>query len=164
VTAKSGVPQNRDELNEALGNYFSVKRRLAAVKSRLEERIKKLKEQYAPRIKPLADDEKALHDAIQTHCEGHRAEYTADGIKSEMLPNGTIGWRLGNWTHRIATSEDGVIAELERLGLVDRYVVRRPTLNIELLIRDRDELPKIEGLEIFREERFYIAPPKAKKA
>jgi phage host-nuclease inhibitor protein Gam len=161
VTAKKGVPQTLEEINAALGEYFSFKRRLKALKSRLDDRIKKIRDQYGIKMKPLKSNEEALAEAIQTSCEARRAELTSGGAKSHKFPHGTVGWRLGNWAHSITTSEAEVIDQLEKMGLDDDYVVVKKELNAERLIQDREKIAdEVEGLSFTQEERFYINPPK----
>ena len=165
VTARKGVPQTRDELNSALGSYFSIKGQLKSLKTRLDARLKKIKDQYAAKMKPLEAEVNGLREGITTFCEAHRMELTADGIKSEKFPHGIVGWRHGNWAHVVTTSDDEVIAELEKMGLGDEYVVTKKELNAQRLIQDRESLgERVPGLKFKREERFYIERPKAKKA
>lgn len=163
VTAKKGVPQTPEELNSALGAYFSAKRKLKGLKSRLDERIKKVKDQYGLKMKSISAEVEELKQNITSYSESHRAELTADGTKHAKFSHGTVRWQLGNWTHIVSTSDNDVIAELERTGRGE-YVIIDKRLDAQALIRDRDQLGDVEGLSFKREERFYIDPPKGKKA
>jgi len=162
---KKEVPQNPEELNEALGKYFSAKRKLKGLKTRLGARLQKIKDQYGLKMKPVEEEIKMLSEGIQISSEAHRAEFTADGTKSRKFRNGTVGWRLGNWKHIISTSDEEIIAQLKEKGLYDKYVIVTEELDVQKLVRDRDALRgQIDGLSFDQEERFYIDPPKAKKA
>ena len=160
LPTKHHVPQTDEELNAALGAYFSLGGRLAVLKTRLDGRLKKIKDQYAAKAKPLEGEKNELAEGIQTASEARRTEFTADGTKSRQFAHGIVGWKLGNWKHLISTSDDEVIAALEKAGLGE-YIVVEKRLNVQRLIQDRAKL-NIAGLSFEQEERFYINPPKAK--
>lgn len=165
VLAKKGVPQTDDELNQALGLYFSAKRRWQNLKTRLDDRLKKVKDQYGLKMKPVKAEEDELANNIATYSEAHRAELTADGPKHRVFPNGIVGWRKGGWSHKITTSEAEVIAELKKKGLYDTYVIVTEKLDVQKLVRDRGKIGNtVAGFKILQVERFYIDPPKDKKS
>lgn len=165
MPAKQGIPQTDREINAALRKYFSAGRRVQTLKARLEERLSRIRGQYAPKIQAEEEVEKGLFDAVQTSSEARRAEFTADGVKSKKFPNGTVGWRLGKWRLILKVPEEEVIAALKHRGLDRDYVVQKEVLNAQELIRDRVKLTGFEDLLSFtQQERFYIDPPNNKAA
>jgi len=85
-------------------------------------------------------------------------------LKSLALPQGSLGWRLGNLTLKPQRgySWDDVLAKLKRRPRFAGYVRTTEEVNKAALLVDRETIPPGElqavGLRWMQEEKFFVDP------
>ncbi|MCA0175201.1 MAG: host-nuclease inhibitor Gam family protein [Proteobacteria bacterium] len=88
------VPADRDQASAAVRQLGDLQRAQAARLAQLDAAIAELQQAAAPTLTALGGQIEALHHAIQTWAEGHRAELTGNHkTKTVNLITGEISWR-----------------------------------------------------------------------
>lgn len=76
----------------ALLQMSDLNRAIELEKSACNELVDQIKEDCKQRIKPLADEMKALELSIKEFCDSRKDEFSA--VKTKRLVHGSVGYRL----------------------------------------------------------------------
>ena len=118
---------------------------------------------YAPQLNPLFRESQDTFDELHSLSDTHRAGLLKGDKKSSRRNTGTIGWRTVPRLILHVTEED-LIGRLKGASqTVYRRLVRR-TIKHELnrdaflTLANKDIVAGLEGVEISREDDFYVHP------
>ena len=131
-----------------------AERLAAALRAALEEKVTRLREEYAARIGQHEGLAAALRADLETWAE-HHPEAFPPNRRSLDLAHGRIGWREVV-SVRLLRSADFVIAALEAADLDAVTVVKRD--NKDVLAAYDDETLGELGARRKRVDRFYADP------
>lgn len=152
------VPTSRAGADAALGRIGELQRQLDAINGHLSEEVARQKARCAEAAAPIAEEIRELFEGLHVWAEGARAELLEDGRKSVAMSQGTIGWRLGMPTVKVARGQhDAVVATLGRLGLGD-LIRTRQELDKDAVLRDPDLVRDVPGLAVEQVEQFFAKP------
>ncbi|MEY2863568.1 MAG: hypothetical protein RLY58_1275 [Pseudomonadota bacterium] len=81
-----------DAVDLVLAQMADVERSIGLEQAACNEQVDQLKQASKDRIKPLADQMKALELSIKEFCDHHRNEFVQ--VKTRRLVYGSVGYRL----------------------------------------------------------------------
>ena len=158
TAAMAGVPADLEAANALVGEIGTLQRQIDRIDLDLSEAVAALKKQAGDDAKPLADQVKAKVAALMAFATANRETIIPAGRKSVALSQGTIGFRLGNPTVKIAKGQDeAVIATLERLGL-EKLLRRETAIDKEAILREPGTIQGLAGIGVAQVETFYVKP------
>lgn len=158
TAAMAGVPADLEAANALVGEIGTLQRQIDRIDLDLSEAVAALKKQAGDDAKPLADQVKAKVAALMAFATANRETIIPAGRKSVSLSQGTIGFRLGNPTVKIAKGQDeAVIATLERLGL-EKLLRRETAIDKEAILREPGTIQGLAGIGVAQVETFYVKP------
>jgi phage host-nuclease inhibitor protein Gam len=118
---------------------------------------------YAPRLNPLYRIVWDKFLEAQRIAEAHKDELMARGKRSSRRNTGTVGWRA-NTRLTLFVDEAEIVQRIKALGTAISRLLLRRRVSYELRVANikSEENAKvvagIEGLEVRREDIFYIDP------
>ncbi|WP_326538279.1 host-nuclease inhibitor Gam family protein [Pseudorhodoferax sp.] len=158
--AAAAVPQSKAEVAQAIRRLGDTNREFERVRTKMNDLIAAITEEFQAQLTPLADAMKAEQQGIQTWCEAHRVDLCGEADKlgkSANLVTGEVGWRVRPPSVRI-TNADGVIETLVRMNL-HPFVRTRAEVNKEAILADPDKVRGIAGITVVRGvEDFFVVP------
>lgn len=158
TAAMAGVPADLEAANTLLGEIGTLQRQIDRIDLDLSEAVAALKKKAGDDAKPLADQVKAKVAALMAFATANRETIIPAGRKSVALSQGTIGFRLGNPTVKVAKGQDdAVIATFERLGL-KKLLRHETTIDKEAILREPGTIQGLAGIGVAQVETFYVKP------
>jgi phage host-nuclease inhibitor protein Gam len=154
-----------ESLDATVAETVALKRSLAVVFAKLEEKKAKLDKDYAPGIGKLHALILERETAVQEYCEANRTSLFTER-KSRETNAAVIGFE---WTpYRVETSSrkikwGDVVKRLRRLKWGKAYVRQpEPKVDKESLLADREKLSPVQrlaaGISFEQDEQFFIRP------
>lgn len=160
-TAKKIVANiSKEEFEDALSAYAVAHAKESGITSKMDEKITKIREQYADQLSDLREELDKTYDVVQTYCvENEDTLFTKK--KSMETTHGVIGFRTG--TPKLKTLRGFTWASVLTLmkKVLPDYVRVKEEPNKELLLADREK-PEIKtvfdeiGVRVDQDETFYI--------
>lgn len=160
--------RNREQLEITLGQFAEVTLEHEGLKNEMEERIRKVREEYETKFAELDNESKALLKEMGAWADEHPEEFA--GKKSLDLVHGTIGYRTGmpRVTLPRGVKEDEVVAELEWLDECQQFIRVKHELDKDRIIAafaaDDDPAGYTQtaalseiGIKVAQTERFFAA-------
>jgi phage host-nuclease inhibitor protein Gam len=101
-------------------------------------------------------------ELLRGWAEANPAEF--HGLKSLETPQGSLGWRVGNFTLKTLAgfTWDRVLEKFQSLPKFAGYVRQKFEVNKQAVLVDREQIPPEElraaGLRVVQEELFFVEP------
>ena len=153
--AAAAVPQSKAEVAQAIRRLGDTNREFERVRTKMNDLIAAITEEFQAQLTPLADAMKA-----EQQGEAHRVDLCGEADKlgkTANLVTGEVGWRVRPPSVRV-TNAEGVIETLVRMNL-HPFVRTRAEVNKEAILADPDKVRGIAGITVVRGvEDFFVVP------
>ncbi|MGL6022847.1 MAG: host-nuclease inhibitor Gam family protein [Chitinophagaceae bacterium] len=148
-----GIDQAKYE--NALAEYATKSAQESKLLAEMEIKMTAIREQYAPKLKPLQENKVENFDIVQAYCEEHPELFVKK--KSYETAFGTLGFRTG--TPKLKTLKGftwGSVLELCKRAMPS-YIRTSEEVAKDLLLFDREKVNLAEiGVEVVQEESFFV--------
>ena len=145
---------------ESLSTYAVADAKEAKINAIIDEKVTKIREQYASDLSQCAEDKEKAFEVVQTYCEENKEALFAKKRSMETV-HGSVGFRTG--TPALKTLKGftwGSVLSIAKT-LYPSYIRTKEELNKELILAEKDidevkvMMPKI-GIEMKQDEAFFI--------
>ncbi len=151
------VPQNREQVAEAIRELGVLQRELARIDADMNDELARVKEGFEDDAEPRRLRIEMLTTGVQTWAEAHREALTQGGkVKTFAFTTGEVLWRLRPPSVRI-TGQEAVLDLLRRLGLT-RFVREKQEVNKEAILNEPEAVTHVPGIAISQGEDFEVKP------
>lgn len=153
------VPQTDDDARRQIRELGDAQRELTRLKTQLDDKIAKLKQQFGEKSDPLKATVKQLTKGLRTYCESHRDRLTDGGkVKSHNFTTGVVSWRHRPPSVKISGDQDALIADLFRADL-GQFVETSHKISREAILKDPEAVAKFSAISVGSAgEQFAIEP------
>lgn len=147
-----------DDVDRFLVRLAGLEARAAQVKAEADERIRRIRQEAAGHVAPLAQERKALEAELEAFAKSHKKDFGR--TRSLPLTHGRIGWRRIT-SIRFKAKADEIVAALEHRGLdLAVMVTKRPSK--EVMAEFGDDLLAAVGAKRTRRNVFFIELAKSR--
>lgn len=151
------VPQNRDEVNNAISQIGVAQRERARIQADMNDEMAKTKQRFEAEAKPFNEQIEAMSNGVQTWCEANRVDLTKSGkVKFASFPAGEVKWRMRPPKVTLRAVET-LMETLKRLGLT-RFIRTKEEPNKEAMLAEPQALEGVVGVKFEQGEDFVIVP------
>lgn len=152
------VPQNQEEANNYIADIGIAQRKRDKLKASMNDKIEKIRTEYASQVKVLNDDIKDKTEGLSIWAAANRSELTKGGrVKFAKLAMGEINWRKLPARVNIRGKEK-VIEVCKSLGL-EKFIRVKEDINKEAMRDDMEAAMAITGVSIGSDgEQFVVKP------
>lgn len=155
------VPQNRDEVNEAIAELGRQQRERLRIETAMNDEMAQVKAKHDAEAKPLGERISELTKGLHLWCEANRATLTQDSkVKFHDFATGQVKWRLRPPSIAIRGA-DAVVKTLKNLGL-ERFIRSKEEVDKEALLKELDVAKGIGGVTVSQKEDFVVVPHESK--
>ncbi len=157
------VPDNREEVNEAIAEIGRLQRERERIQTKMNDLMAVIKADYDAAAKPYADRLSELVKGVQLWCEANRTSLTKDGrVKFHEFATGIVKWRLTPWS--VSLSKAGEVLALLKAKAQLKYVRIKEEIDKDALLADREALlsTPIKGVTFKQREEIAIVPHESK--
>ncbi len=155
-SVRINTPTTLEGADKLIGILESAQARIDSVEARADAEIARIKESLRVETKSDRDKVARVMGKLLEFADKNRGQIVTKDGKSVEVTNGTLALRLGNISVDCKDDEK-LIETLKRMGLA-AYVRVRESLDRELLLAEREILPRIPGLSFLRKERLHVKP------
>ena len=152
-----------DRIDELTAKLGKLQLQIINILTHSNQQHQAIDAKYAPRLNPLFREAQSTFDELQNIATTHRTEMLKGDKKSSRRNTGTVGWRTVPRLILHVTEEE-LIGRLKGASqTVYRRLVRHTKkyeINRDafLTLSNKDIVDGIEGVEINREDDFYVIP------
>lgn len=151
------VPQNREQVAEAISVIGAARRKLAKIEADMNEQIAHTKEHYEKLAEPHNKIIKQQQLGVQTWCEANRDALTDGGkVKFAAFTSGEVKWRLN--PKSVAVKGAKAVLELLKKSGLTRFIRTKEEIDKEAILAEPDAVASIKGIAFVQEEEFVIEP------
>jgi phage host-nuclease inhibitor protein Gam len=152
-----------EQAEQAFAQFAKSESRAEELTAKMEQRITKIREEYANELDELADSKREAIDILEVYAKEHEEFFSTK--KSYEMTHGIIGYRTG--THKLGKLSGftwDVVKEKVKKYLPD-YIRTKEEVNKEGLIAERDNLEVAKqfskcGIVVEQDETFYVQAKK----
>lgn len=151
------VPKSLDEAAEFLRQIGEKQRDIDTIKSGLNVKVDKLKDEAMANAKPHQDKVSKLVEGLFAYAESHRDELTDGGKRKTVeVPTGTFGWRMTPPSVSLRDVES-ILKSLKSLAL-QRFIRIKEQVDKEAMLREPETAKTVKGVSISQHEEFVAKP------
>lgn len=149
-----------EQFEEAMSHYAVADAKEAKINATMDERITKIREQFATDLAQCAETKTNTLEVIQKYCEENQEELFTKKKSMETV-HGVVGFRTG--TPALKTMKGFTWASVLTLAktIAPKFIRTKDELDKEQLLSNRDQeevkalMPKL-GVEVKQDESFFI--------
>jgi len=151
------IPQNREQVAEAIRELGVHQRELARINADMNDELAAVKENYEADAEPRRLRVEALTCGVQTWSEANREALTQNGkVKTAAFTTGEIAWRLRPPSVRVS-GQEAVLDLLRRMGLT-RFIREKQEVSKEAILNEPKAVSGVAGITILQGEDFVVMP------
>lgn len=151
-----------------LNRYVELKLAIAGATAAHEQEVAELNSAFDDAVQADRQELAMLESSVQLFCVNHREALFSGDKKSKEFANATVGFRnnppsVGKRITR--DSFEAIALRMDETEWGEPYIVWKPSLDKEMLLRDRAQLTELQlreaGLRFDQDEFFFIEPSSA---
>jgi phage host-nuclease inhibitor protein Gam len=160
LTQQLPVPQNDEELAQAVAKIGESQRAVMAIESKLAADVSSLTETAGTDAKPHQDTIDQLTRALQVYCDANRQRLTEGGkTKTVELLTGTVSWRQRPAKVNLSDKVDQIIARIEDSAYAGKFLREKVELDKEAMIKEPSLANTIKGVRVASAGEDFIVEP-----